>query len=645
MLNFFRRKDATARWLLGGILVIICFAMVLFLIPGLSGGNTGEPGSDTFLATVGPRSVSVTDFDNQMSRMQQTGPLPAQLLPLYGQRILQNMIMEKALAFEAQRMGFTATTSEVAATIRQQLPQLFPNGQFVGETAYEDYVQNAEQMTVGQFEQQVKDQVAERKLYNLITDGVRVSDAEVHQAFERQYAKAVFDYVALKPSDLTAQVKVTPAALEAYYKANMSKYMAPERRSLQLLLADLTQFAARVQVTPADARQYYQANIANYTFPDRVQVAHILFKTAGESAAEVVKAKQQAEAALAKLHRGANFADLAKQVSQDDASAGQGGELGWITHGRMYPTVEQAAFSLAPGQISDVIQTPYGFEIVKVEAHQAAHVDSFEQVQPQIVRQLQQQQALDQAQRAINQAQLEAATTPLPQLAKTLGLQLITTPPLAETDPITGVGINEEFENDIFSAPLNGMTPVVKVPAGFAVAKVTAIVPRQIQPLSAVQDQVERDFKQEQSVRLAATLATDLHKQAQSAGLKAAAASLHLKLQRSPALGSDGSLPDAGSIASFATSLFALQPGQVGPVASLPDNSRLVYQLVSIQQPPPGEYAKQAPALRDMLLAQKQQTAFSAFADQLYDRLTKEGTIKINASLLKQTIGNLSQGS
>ena len=646
MLNFFRRKDATARYMLGGILVIICFAMVMFLIPGFGGGNTGQPGGVDTLASVGSRAITVNNFQSRFNQLQQTGRLPAQLIPLYGQQIVQNLIMQDALALAAQRMGFSASRQEVAAAIRREIPQLFPNGAFVGETAYEDYIQNSQQMTVAEFERKVRDQVMVQKLYDLVTDGARVSEAEVHQAYVRQFAKAVFDYVILDPEALAARVPVTPAALASYYKANESKYLAPERRTMQLLIADLSQFAARVKVTPADARQYYQANIASYTFPERVRLAHILYKTAGDSPAQTAQAKQQAQATLDQLHHGAHFADLAKKSSQDDASASQGGELGWISRGRMYPSVEQVAFSLPAGQTSGVITTPYGFEIVKVEAHQPAHVESFDQVAPQITQQLQQQQAVAQAQHAMDQARLEATSTPLPEVARQYGLQFVTTPPLSRTDPVTGIGINEEFENDVFTAALQAITPVVKVPAGFAMAKVAAIQPPAIQPLSAVQDQVERDYRRQQATTLAAQYADELHKKAASVGLKAAAASLQLKVAASPALGADGTLPDAGPISSFAPRLFALKPGQVGPVAKIADrNIELVYQLVSLQQPPPGDFAKQAPTIRDSLLAAKQQMAFTAYADQLRDRLTKDGTIKVNDTLLKSTLGSLSQGS
>ncbi|MGH9491849.1 MAG: SurA N-terminal domain-containing protein, partial [Terriglobales bacterium] len=143
MLNFFRRKDATARWMLGGILVIISVAMVLFLVPGITGGTNPIGGGDSAVATVDGRQVTTTELTAEIQRFQQSQSqqLPSEYIPLFGREILNSLIMENALGDQALRMGLTASSSEIADTIREQLPQLFPNGQFVGETEYADYIQ------------------------------------------------------------------------------------------------------------------------------------------------------------------------------------------------------------------------------------------------------------------------------------------------------------------------------------------------------------------------------------------------------------------------------------------------------------------------------------------------------------------------
>ncbi len=648
MLNFFRRKDATARYMLGGILVIICVAMVMFLVPQFTGGSTVGGDASAAVATVDGREISSTELTSEISHFQQAQQqaLPPEYIPLFGREILNSLIMENALGDQALRMGLTASSSEIADTIREKLPQLFPNGQFVGETEYADYIQQSEQMTVAQFEQRVRTEVLINKLRDLVTDGIRVSPAAVKAEFLRNNEKAVFDYAVLDPAALEARVQATPAELQAFYQAHQATYQSPERRGLGLVLANLSQFAARVQPTAAQVQQYYNAHLAQYSFPERVQLAHILLKTAGDTPAQLAQAQKLAATIESKLRAGAKFADLAKKYSQDDATASQGGEIGWVTAGRLYPAVERAAFALAPGAVSGVITTPYGLEIVKAEAHQPAHVESLAEAQSQIASQMQQAEASQLAQNAINQAQREAqaAGKPLPQVAQALGLQYLPIPPVSQTDPITGIGVNPQFESDVFGANLNDVTPVTQVPAGFAFARITSIQPAATEPFAAVRSQVEQAYRQQAAVKLAAKQGQQLAALARKSGLKAAAAKMHVKVQTSPALTRDGSLPSIGAITPFAASLFHLRPGQVGPVTTVHD-AAVVFQLQSIQPPPPGAFSRQQQAIHDSMLQSQRQVAFQAFEDQLQAAKTRAGKIKINTNVLNATLGQLANQS
>lgn len=645
MLNFFRRKDAAARYMLGGILVIISVAMVLFLVPGLTGGGpVGGSGQSSAVATVDGREITTTELNSEISRIEQADRLPAEYLPYYGPQILNSLIMENALGDEALRYGLTASSKDIARTIREQLPQLFPNGKFVGETQYADFIQQAEQMSVPQFEQRMRTQVLINKLRYLVTDGVRVTPAEVRAEFRRNNDKAVFLYAVLDPSHLASQVKPTKQQLQAFYQAHRATYQSPERRGLGLVLANTAQFAAKIQPTAAQIQQYYQAHLAQYTFPERVRIAHILLKTSSDTPAQLKKAHALADKIESQLHSGAKFSALAKKYSQDDATASQGGDIGWVTQGRLYPAVEKAAFALPVGQVSGVISTPYGLEIVKAEAHQAAHVESLAQAASEISSDIQQSQAAQLAQKAINAAQAEASSKPLTKVAAENGLQYIPIPPVSNTDPITGIGINPQFESDVFGASLHGVTPVVQVPAGYAFAQITAIEPAATKPFRQVRRQVESAYRKQAAAKLAARQGQELAAAAKKAGLKAAAAKMHIAVKTSPPLTRDGSLPKVGAVKPLAASLFRLKPGEVGPPTAV-HGMTVVYQLQAIQPPAPGAFARQQQAIETSLLQQKQSAAFDAFEDHLRARMIKKGRIKINANVLKATLGQLSNQS
>src|SRR6202034_1600886 len=174
------------------------------------------------------------------------------------------------------------------------------------------------------------------------------------------------------------------ADLASYFAKNSAKYQMPERRSARYALLDLSKLRASTQVSDDTLRAYYNEHIDDYKVENRAHVEHILFKTIGKTDAEIAEIRQKAEDVLKQAKRGANFEDLAKKYSEDDATKPKGGDLGWIVEGQTVPEVQQAAFTLPKGSISDLVKTQYGFHIIKVLDHEQAHTKSFDEVRSTI---------------------------------------------------------------------------------------------------------------------------------------------------------------------------------------------------------------------------------------------------------------------
>ncbi len=154
-----------------------------------------------------------------------------------------------------------------------------------------------------------------------------------------------------------------------------------ERRVVRYTLVDVNQMRQSVQVSDDMLKQQYMANIQQYQVPNRVHVQHILFMTVGKTTdAEVEEIKKKAEDVLKQVKKGGKFEDLAKEYSEDPGSKDKGGDLSWITQGQTVPEFEKTAFSLSPGQVSDLVKTQYGFHIIKVLEKETAHTKPFEEV-------------------------------------------------------------------------------------------------------------------------------------------------------------------------------------------------------------------------------------------------------------------------
>ena len=640
MLNFFRRRDTIARLVLGFFMVIICIAMVMFLIPQGAGSDSSLPLNQQAVATVNGVKIYGQDFANELAQVEQREQIPPQMAPLIGRQVLNNLVMQQAVVQQALKLGLQPSNEEIVQAARAQAPQLYPGGKYVGDAQAAQILGQLNTTLTG-FQQQLRDLLMASKIYNLVTDPVEISETDVRARFERDNEKAVFRYAVFNPATIESSIKVTPEELQAYYAQHRSSYNSPERRQLDVVLANMGEIGAQIQISPAAVDQFYHQNMANYSHPEQVKAAHILIKfpATQPTLAQVAATRTKAEGILKQIKPdGSNFAALARQHSDDDATASEGGELGFIQRDQLAPALEQVAFSLAPGKISGLVQTLYGFDILKVEAHDAAHVQPEAEVHDQIVAQLQKSQAVDRAQSVINRAATMAQTMPLQQVAQQLKLEYFNTAPLGRNDPVTGIGVNPDFANAVFSTSAGAVTPPVQVAQGFAVAKVVKVVPPGPQPLSVVQDAVTADYKAEQAKKLAVERAQALQKSAQKQGLKAAAASLHIPLKTSTPVTRMGTLPDLGPVSSFADALFQLKPNQVGPVAAI-HGGQLVFALDSLTQPSEADFTQQAPIIRNTLMSQKRNNVFAAYTDALMARLTKAGKITINNATLQLLVG------
>src|SRR5208337_3430841 len=171
------------------------------------------------------------------------------------------MITQKALAYEADRMGLGVSNEELRSNLHQGgLGQmLFPGGNFVGEQRYEEFIQNQFGMSVQQFEQEVKAEIAQRKLLAAITAAVSVSDKDVSEEVKKQDVKAKFEYAVLTLDDVKKQIKPTEAELKAFYEQNKQEYVnsIPPKIKAHYILIDASKLAEKIQITAAELQQYY----------------------------------------------------------------------------------------------------------------------------------------------------------------------------------------------------------------------------------------------------------------------------------------------------------------------------------------------------------------------------------------------------
>src|ERR1700734_3174503 len=368
MIRFLQTPGPIKKVVLGGLLTIISVFMVITLVPGF--------GSTDFFGTAPSRGVVAKVAGAAITS-----------------QAAQQLIQRQALIAEADHLGLRATDEAVRDELQhgRYSGTFFPGGNFIGEAAYEELLQQHD-LTVAQFERSVKEDILIDKLRSLIAGGAMVTDAEIRQKFEKDNSKVKFDYAVVRKDDILKELHPTDSELKAFYDRSKASYnnSIPEKRKIKYVLIDTAKLQSEAQVSQQDLQSYYDQHRDEYRAPEQVNVRQILIKTplpGSDGKVDqkgVADAQKKAQDVLAQLKAGAKFEDLAKKYSEDPSSK-DGGLVGWINRGGFpVPEVDKAAFSLPKGGTSDVINAGYAFVILRVDDKQEAHVKTLAEVKDQI---------------------------------------------------------------------------------------------------------------------------------------------------------------------------------------------------------------------------------------------------------------------
>ncbi len=648
MIRFLQTEGPIKKFVLGGILVLSIIGMTVYLIPTGSGSFiddlTGNV-SQGVLAKVGDQEISTADVQRsaqQLGRQQFPKGYPEGIMPLLMQQAANNLITQKAMLVEASRMGFQVTEDE----LRQQLQQggfgqaLFPGGQFIGEDRYEDFVQQQFNMSVPQFEDALKSDLLIGKLRAAVEGGVTVSDSDIQKEYLRENTKVKFEYAVITADDVMKQIHPSDAELKAFWDKNKQNYAnsVPEKRTARYVVIDANKVKEQTQVTPQELQSYYSQHLDEYRVPDQVNLSMILIKADPSDKKAMDAAHAKADDLLKQLKAGANFADLAKKNSQDPDSASKGGSLGWIQRGRIpIPEVEQAAFSLPKGEISPVIQSPLGFQIIKVDDKQSAHLKPLEEVKSEIEPVIAGQKASQKADTLARTVASQARTAGLEKAIKDNGLELVNAGPFTRTDSLPGIGTAPDVMNALFTARADAAPDTVETPQGSVIYQVTNITPAATPTFDQIKDKVTEDYKNQQVGTLLLQRTQELTEKARSEhDLKKAAKETGASLKTSDLVGPDSQVPDLGSMSGPGPSAaFDMKPGEIqGPISA--GRNGAVIQLLDKQEPPLDQLAASRDRIREMLLEQKRNEFLEVFAANLREQMQKDGRIRINKQEMEQ---------
>ncbi len=641
MIRFLQTPGTAKKVFLTAVLLFIAAMMVISLIPGGILGEVRGAGAGV-LARVGDQEVTVYEVEQRAQQVRQQRNVPAQFMAFVRQQVADSLVLDKAMVVEAHRLGLQVTDDELRDELRNGAfgPELFPNGQFVGQEAYENWVSQRTRMGLKQFEAVVKQQILLNKLRSVVADGVRVSPQELEQEYKRQNTQVKLEYAVVTPEAVMSEIRPTEQELKAYYDRNKdSRYRdsVPERRRAKYVVVDTGRLAQQVQAGREDIQRYYNENKEQYRRQEEVNVRHILVKTpppgpdGKPDAAAVEAARKKADDLLKQVKAGGDFAALAKKNSDDPGSKDNGGSYGWVGRGRFVPEFEKVAFSLQPGQVSDhLVQTTFGFHIIKVDDKHSAELQPLEQVRAQIEPVVRQQKAARQAENLASSLQSQARTQGVELAAAKNNLQVIQSELFSRTDALPGLGLAPQFMDAVFSASEKSSPGLVTVPQGFVLYQVTEVKPAATPSFAEIRARVETEFKQERTATLVQQRTRELSDRARAQhDLKKAARELGLSTRTSELVGPNSQVPELGPLTGDAAVAFAMMPGEISQPIAVGDNGT-VLTVLQRNEPSMEGFERAKDRLRESLLQTRRTVVLRLFAESLRDRMQKEGKIRFN---------------
>jgi len=653
MIRFLQTEGPFKKIVLSGLLLLICAAMAITLIPGGLGNDLmGAPGKG-IIAKVSGEDITVEQVRETAQQMaeqqaQQYGKNASMLMPFLiqqdTQRAVDQLIGREALLTQAQHLGLKATPEEVKDELQHghYSTVFFPGGTFIGEAEYQGLLQQ-HNLTPAIFEENVRKEIVIGKLQAMITSSASVSDAAIRQEFTKENTKVKFEYAVLKQDDIKKGLHPTDAELKAFYDSHQKSYAnsIPEKRKVKYAVIDTAKIATGVQVTHDDLQAYYNQHRDQYRVAEQVKVSHILIKTplAGADGKVdekgVAEAQKRAEDLLKQLKAGAKFEDLAKKYSEDPGSAKDGGSLGWIGKGRTVPEFEKAAFSLPKGQMSDLVKSSYGFHIIRVDDKQDAHMKTLDEVKAEIEPVLKQQKTQDLAQKQAEDLLAQAKTQGLDAAAAAKGASVVTSDFFSRRDVVPGLGPAPQFMDAVFTAAEKSPPEMASTSQGFAVFQLLAVKPPATPTFEEIRARVETEFNNERSNTLLTQKTHELSDRAKADhDLKKAAKELGATVKTSDFVLPDGQVPDIGSMSGGASVAFTMKPGDIsGPIDS--GGNGAVISLLEVQAPTDTDFAAKRDQIREQLLQSQQQELFGLFVANVREQMEKSGKIKINQEELK----------
>ena len=635
MLDFLRKKKRS--WIITILLGLIIVVFIAFY-----GGSQQPTGVTSHVAEVNGESISQREFIVHYQRAVERyremfkGSFTPELLKNLNikQSLLEEMIEARLVLQEARRLGLSATDEELMNAIAQ-VPEFHVNGRFNKER----YIQllRANRLTPAQFEEDQRKQLTIQRLLGVLADAAHVTEAEVRERYRFEQEKINLQFIRFSVSDNLSDVKITDEDVQKFYDRNKESLKEPLKVQVEYIPYSFEQFSGPVQLTDKEVEDYYNANRATkFTTPKQAKVRYVMVRLdAGADAKQKEAAQVRANRIVAEARGGKNFAELAKKESQDP-SAEKGGEIGWLNQGQLPEALDKQIFALAKGEISEPIETPVGFHIVKVEDIKEEKTLSLAEAKPVITRELKLEKGKYEAAKIADRDREKAASgNDLAKIAQESGLSLKTTRLFSEGEVLPEIGPTQDFYKTALALKAKEVSSVIEGPNAYYVLKAKERTEAVVPPLDAVRGKIEKGLKESKAYEMSVQQANDsLDQVKKEPNLAKLARDKKLKLEETGWFARNTQqLPKVGELQNLTAGSLALSARKPIPDRIFTQaDAAFVFAFKEAQPADMAQFEKDKSQLMQQALAEARQRILLKFKDEL----KAKAKIEINSGPLEE---------
>ncbi|NQS89632.1 peptidylprolyl isomerase [Patescibacteria group bacterium] len=482
--------------------IAISFLVSIFFTYGrFSGGGSGEKS----LVKVNGTSILYASFlrsyrsaYNQYLQNTQ-GEISPQMENYLRSQVVSQLVSNEILYQEAKKAKIKVSKEEILRQIRGAMRNFASRENFIRWLTYQGY-------SYSDFEEEIERQIVISRLTQLIEDSAMVTDEEVKDHWAIENEKIKVEYLLLDPKKYAKDVKVTTEEAKKYYQDHKDDFKVPEKVKVQYILISPEEFKDKIDVSEQTLKKYYQGNLDEFEVEEERRASHILIRLSSSATEEEEKkAKEKIEEIERKIKEGANFNNLAKEYSEDPASAIKGGDLGFFTYQTMTPSFSKAVFSLEEiGEVSPMVKTSFGYHLIKLIGIQPSYTVSFEEVKEEINNKVIEQESEKEAHREIEEIKerINERKISFEEYAKEYPDRVKITPLFSRYEEIEGFGWDYQFVQTAFSLKLGEVSSSTKIPEGYCLINLLEKEPSHVLSWDEVKEEAEEKLAENKAEKI-----------------------------------------------------------------------------------------------------------------------------------------------